>query len=152
MTVMAKQVKQRKYNSDSSKIIKVEEPMPQYRSIKRLPVVADFSYKKFEKIAALVPFTQKEWANILHLSERTLQRYAKDNNSFEGIYVDRILQIEQLINIGLETFVNAEALYAWLRREKKVLGHTLNFESLYNTQGIQDTIDQLGRIQYGVYT
>jgi len=54
--------------------------------------------------------------------------------------------------MGLETFTDAEALYRWLRKEKKVLGHILNFESLYSTQGIQDITDQLGRIQYGVYT
>ncbi|MBG9376938.1 hypothetical protein I5907_11895 [Panacibacter sp. DH6] len=123
-----------------------------YRTVKRLPEVADFPYRKFEKIAALVPFTQKDWAGILHLSERTLQRYAKDNSSFEGIYVDRILQMEQLIELGLETFTDATALYSWLRKEKKVLGHTLTFESLYSAQGIQDLIDQLRRIQYGVYS
>lgn len=151
MTVMAKSTKPRKYSTEILKNSKAEEPMAEYRSVKRLPVVADFPFKKFEKIAALVPFTQKEWANILHLSERTLQRYAKDNNSFEGIYVDRILQLEQLIQLGLETFVNAEAFYRWLHRQKKVLGHIINFESLYSTQGIQDIIDEIGRIQYGVY-
>ena len=34
---------------------------------------------------------------------------------------------------------------------KNVLGHIINFESLYSTQGIQDIIDEIGRIQYGVY-
>ena len=151
---MAKNTKPQKYPTEakSSKVSKVEEPFVEYRTVKRLPVLADFHSRKFEKIAALVPFTQREWSNILHLSERTLQRYSKDNKSFEGIYVDRILQIEQLIEMGLETFVNADAFYRWLKREKKVLGHTLNFESLYSTQGIQDTIDQIGRIQHGVYT
>ena len=151
MTVMAKSIKNKKYTAENADHSRVEEPTPEYKAFKRLPVVADFPYRKFEKIMALVPFTQKEWANILHLSERTLQRYSKDNNSFEGIYVDRILQLEQLIQIGLETFVDAEALYRWLHREKKVLGHVINFESLYSTQGIQDIIDEIGRIQYGVY-
>jgi putative toxin-antitoxin system antitoxin component (TIGR02293 family) len=149
---MAKNIKSKKYNAGSSISLKVEEPVAEYKAPRRLPVVADYPYKKFEKIAGLVPFTQKEWANILHLSERTLQRYSKDNSSFEGIYVDRILQIEQMIQLGLETFTDAEAFYKWLHREKKVLGHVLNFESLYSTQGIQDITDQLGRIQYGVYT
>ena len=148
---MAKSIKNKKYTAENADHSRVEEPTPEYKAFKRLPVVADFPYRKFEKIMALVPFTQKEWANILHLSERTLQRYSKDNNSFEGIYVDRILQLEQLIQIGLETFVDAEALYRWLHREKKVLGHVINFESLYSTQGIQDIIDEIGRIQYGVY-
>ena len=151
MTVMAKSIKTKKVNPESEEEFRVEEPMVTYKTVKRLPVVADFPYRKFEKIMAMVPFTQKEWASILHLSERTLQRYSKDNSSFEGIYVDRILHIEKLIRMGLETFTDAEALYRWLHREKKILGNTLNFESLYNTQGIQDVIDQIGRIQYGVY-
>jgi putative toxin-antitoxin system antitoxin component (TIGR02293 family) len=152
MTAMAKKVKYKKYTTMPLKVSKVEEPVAPYRSIKKAPIVPDFPHRKFEKITSLVPFTQKEWANILNLSERTLQRYSNDNTSFEGIYVDRILHIEELIRMGLETFTNADAFYRWLKREKHVLGKTLNFESLYSTKGIQDTIDQIGRIQYGVYT
>lgn len=144
--------KSKKYTDQQAPQTKVQEPLIAYGSVKRLPEVADFPYRKFEKIAALVPFTQKDWAGILHLSERTLQRYARDNSSFEGIYVDRILQMEHLIELGLETFTDASAFYTWLRKEKKVMGHTLTFESLFSTQGIQDLIDQLGRIQYGVYS
>lgn len=148
---MAKAAKSTKYR-ENNKISKVKEPVaPPYAPVKRLVTVADFPYTKFAKIAAKVPFTQKEWAGILHLSEKTLQRYSKDNKSFEGIYVDRILQLEQLIEMGLETFVDADALYRWLKREKKVLGQMLHFESLYSIQGIQDVIDEIGRIQYGVY-
>ncbi len=121
---MAKKAKYKKYHTASPKVPKVEEPVVEYKSLKKASTVMDFSYRKFEKIAALVPFTQKEWANILNLSERTLQRYSNGNSSFEGIYVDRILHVEELI---------------------------LNFESLYSTRGIQDIIDELGRIQHGVY-
>ena len=88
---------------------------------------------------------------ILHLSERTLQRYSHAGKSFEGIYVDRILEIENLIDKGLEAFIDANALYRWLKRDKKVLGQTLSFESLYSVQGIRDLSDEIGRIQYGVY-
>lgn len=131
----------------------VQEPAVLYApSVKIIPSVTDFSFKKFQKIADKVPFTQKEWANILHLSERTLQRYAKDNSSFEGIYIDRILQIEQLINLGLETFNNAASLYDWLKKDKVVFNRVLNFESLYSYQGIQDTYNQIGRILHNVYT
>ena len=77
MTFMAKKVKHKKYSTTSLKISKVEEPVIEYRPMKKTPIVLDFPYRKFEKIAVLVPFTQKEWANILNLSERTLQRYSK---------------------------------------------------------------------------
>ena len=129
----------------------VEEPMAIYRTVKKIPTVADFNYRQFEKIAGIVPFSQKEWAHILHLSERTLQRYAKDSKHFEGIYVDRILHIKKLIDTGLAVFKTSEALYNWLKQDKLVLGHHLNFESLQSTQGIQDTIDEIGRIQHGIY-
>jgi putative toxin-antitoxin system antitoxin component (TIGR02293 family) len=137
--------------SENQNIPKKETPAEFIQS-KRLPAVTDFPFRKFQKIAEKVPFTQKEWANILHLSERTLQRYAKDNSAFDGIYVDRILLLEQLIESGLETFVDSNALYNWLKKDKIVLGNKINFESLQSSQGINDIIDQLGRIQYGVYT
>jgi len=87
----------------------------------------------------------------LHLSERTLQRYAKDNKNFEGIYVDRILQVDKLIDKGLETFKDAEAFYRWLKQPKTVLGIELSFQSLTHSQGIHDLYSQLERIQHGVY-
>ena len=141
---MAKATKSRKNSTrepDANPMQLNESPAVYGNPAKRMPVVADFTYKKFEKIEAKVPFTQKEWAGILHLSARTLQRYAKEGKSFEGLHVDRLLHIEQLIDMGLETFTTPAAFYEWLKKEKKVLGQALHFESLYTTQGNQDTID-----------
>jgi len=147
---MAKSSKRQKSSIEKSS--KAEEPVIHYRTVKRMPELANYPFAKFNKIATRVPFTLKEWANILHLSERTLQRYSKSNSSFEGIYADRILHIEELINLGLDTFNNAGAFYDWLHKEKKILGHIFNFQSLYTTRGIQELIDQIIRIQQGVYT
>jgi putative toxin-antitoxin system antitoxin component (TIGR02293 family) len=131
----------------------VSEPYIALRSLNKLPAaLADFPFSKFKKIADKVPFTQTDWANILHLSERTLQRYSKDNKNFEGIYVDRILQLERLINIGLDTFETPDAFYRWLKQSKNVLGTVISFESLHHSQGIQDVLNQLERIQHGIYT
>ena len=144
--------KMQKYRQPKTKPLKAEEPLAAYLPVKKLVAVADYSYKKLKKIIDLVPFTQSEWANMLHLSERTLQRYAKNNSSFEGIYTDRILLLQEMINIGLETFTDADAFYRWLKKDKLVLGQKLNFESLYSDRGIQEIIDQISRIQYGIYT
>lgn len=149
MTDMAKV---RKYRQNKTEFLKPEEPEAVYQPVKKPVAVADYTYKKLKRIADTVPFTQADWANMLHLSERTLQRYAKNNTSFEGIYTDRILLIQEMIELGLETFVNADAFYRWLKKDKQVMGQKLNFESLYSDRGIQEVIDQLGRIQYGVYS
>lgn len=147
---MKKKTTPAKYRSKKDENV-LNEPMPLYHSVKKLPAVLDYPYRKFDKIARQIALTQKEWAAILHLSEKTLQRYAKDNKNFEGIYVDRILQMQELIETGLETFTSPEALYRWLKRDKPVLGELLTFESLKNSRGIQLIIDQMGRIQHGVY-
>lgn len=144
--------KAQKYPVAKQRLLKAEEPETAYIPAKKPVAVADYTYKKLKKIADLVPFTQSEWAGMLHLSERTLQRYAKNNSSFEGIYTDRILLLQEMIELGLETFVDAATFYKWLKKEKPVMGQTLNFESLYSDRGIQEMIDQISRIQYGVYS
>ena len=147
---MKKKAKPVKYQPEKERNM-VNKPTPVYRSVKTVPAILDYPYRKFEKIEKQIAFTQKEWAAILHLSEKTLQRYAKDNKSFEGIYTERILQMQELIEMGLETFTSPEAFYRWLKRDKPVLGELLTFGSLTSSRGIQLIIDELGRIQHGVY-
>ena len=147
---MKKKAAPAKYLSKKDENV-LNEPMPVYRSVKKIPTVLDYPYRKFDKVARQVAFTQKEWATILHLSEKTLQRYAKDNKNFEGIYVDRILQMQKLIELGLKTFASPEALYRWLKRDKPVLGQLLTFDSLKTSEGIGLVTDEIGRIMYGVY-
>ena len=136
-----------KQGSSSSKS---EDPMPAYRSVKVLPQVKDFTYSEFKKIADKTPFTQAEWASILHISERTLQRYAKNNGSFAPINAERALQIEKVIKEGKVTFGKVENFYNWLKRKPYMLEGNLSFESLTSYEGIQKVLTQLGRIQHGI--
>ena len=149
---MAYMTKIKKYSKGKLKLPKAEEPITQYSPVKKTVQVVNFTFRKLKRIIETVPFTQVEWANMLHLSERTLQRYAKNNSSFEGIYSDRILLLQEMINLGLETFSDSHTFYKWLKKEKLILGQRVNFESLHSERGIQEVIDQINRIQYGVYT
>ncbi len=127
------------------------EPMPVYRSVKALPRVKDFTYNEFKKIADKTPFTQAEWSSILHLSERTLQRYSKNNGSFAPIIAERALQIENVIKEGEATFGKVENFYNWLKRNPYMLGGNLSFESLTSANGIDRVLTQLHRIQHGLF-
>ena len=149
---MAYMTKIKKYSKGKLKLPKAEEPITQYSPVKKTVQVVNYTFRKLKRIIETVPFTQVEWANMLHLSERTLQRYAKNNSSFEGIYSDRILLLQEMINLGLETFSDSHTFYQWLKKDKLILGQRLNFESLHSERGIQEVIDQINRIQYGVYT
>lgn len=137
------------YRQDT-KLSKVGEPDAPYYTTKSLPVVKDFDYKEFKKIADKVPFTQKEWSDILHISERTLQRYAKDNSSFNFSVIDRILQIDKVIKKGVEVFGSMDKFIRWLRDEPYMLEGRLSFHSLASIDGIQKILTQLGRIEHGI--
>lgn len=136
--------------SPKAKISKVEEPIASYRSIKKLPSVKDFTFSEFKKIADLSPFNQGEWASMLHVSERTLQRYAKSNGTFAPMNAERALQIAKVLEQGKLTFGSIQNFYSWLKGEPHMLEGDLSFESLTSAEGIQMVLTQLGRIQHGI--
>src|SRR5688572_21760061 len=86
----------------------VEEPMAPYRTVRAIPTLKDFTFSEFKKIADKAPFSQAEWAAILHLSERTLQRYAKSNGVFAPMNAERVLQIGKVLDQGKITFGSTE--------------------------------------------
>ena len=129
---------------------KVNEPSPVYRTVKAMPLVKDFTYKEFKKIADKAPFTQAEWASILHVSERTLQRYAKDNSSFAPINAERAFQIVKVLKEGEFTFGKVEGFYEWIKSRPYMLEGNLSVDSLTSYDGIQKVLIQLGRIQHGI--
>lgn len=131
---------------------KAEEPaVPYYRSIKMSPAVKDFTYSEFKKIADKTPFTQAEWAAILHVSERTLQRYAKANGVFAPINAERAVQIAQLLTRAKEVFGDISKFYHWIKRNPYMLEGNLSMQSLTTHDGINKVLTQLGRIEHGLF-
>ena len=147
---MKKKLKNLSHKPNNSTSI-VKEPMAVYRSVKALPQVKDFTFNEFKKIADKTPFTQAEWASILHVSERTLQRYAKNNSSFASINAERALQIDKVLQEAKITFGKVENFYNWLKRGPYMLEGNLSFNSLTSYEGIQKVLTQLGRIQHGLF-
>src|SRR6185312_8190853 len=90
--------KNKKYNEEEEKPMMTEEPRAIYELKKNVPSLKNFTFNDFKKIADKVDFTQKEWSDILHISERTLQRYAHDNGFFNTGVIDRILQIIRFLS------------------------------------------------------
>ena len=122
------------------------EPRPS----RPLPQVKDLTYEEFSKTASKVPFTGAEWAAILHISERTLQRYAKNNGKFAPINAERFHQICQVISKGKKVFGKTSPFYEWLHSNPPMLEGELSFNSLTSFEGIQKVLQQLGRIEHGI--
>lgn len=129
---------------------KTREPIAGHGPGKQLITTKEFTYTDFKKIAARTDLTQKEWSDILHISERTLQRYAKENNSFSFSVTDRILQIDKVLKRGFEVFGSYGKFLRWLRDDAAMPEGRLFLHSLAGFEGINNILIQLGRIEHGI--
>jgi putative toxin-antitoxin system antitoxin component (TIGR02293 family) len=87
---------------------------------------------------------------MLHISERTLQRYAKNNGSFAAINAERAMQIDTVLKRGKEVFGDINKFYNWLKNNPIMLEGQLSFESLTSAHGINMVLTQLGRLEHGI--
>ncbi|MEO9004571.1 MAG: antitoxin Xre-like helix-turn-helix domain-containing protein [Ginsengibacter sp.] len=140
----------KEYKKNNTKPLIAEEPLVEYERQYPDQYVKDFIFDDFKKVAAKVDFTQKEWSDILHISERTLQRYANDNGSFNTGVIDRILQINKVLLRGREVFGSYEKFNLWLRGNPYMLEGQLSLHSLASFDGINNVLTQLGRIEHGI--
>jgi putative toxin-antitoxin system antitoxin component (TIGR02293 family) len=143
--------KNKKFTEKEEKPMMAEEPMAIYELKKNVPSLKNFTFNDFKKIADKVDFTQKEWSDILHISERTLQRYAHDNGFFNTGVIDRILQINKVFERGKEVFGSYERFNLWLRDNPYMLEGRLSIHSLASFDGINLVLTQIGRIEHGIF-
>lgn len=112
--------------------------------------VKDFTYKDFKEIADKTDLLQKEWSDLLHISERTIQRYARDIGTFNFSVTDRILQIDKVLERGKEVFGSYTKFLLWLREEPLEYDGHLSLHSLATFEGINQVLNQIGRIEHGI--
>lgn len=131
---------------------KVKEAATEYATTPKVGTTPYFAFNQFQKIADKTDFTQKDWADILHLSERTIQRYSKDNSSFSFSASDRIAQVNKILEKGKEVFGSYFIFLNWLRSEPTILEGRISIHSLSTIEGCHQIQTQLGRIQHGLFS
>lgn len=124
------------------------QPIPSGQ-LRKSVAVKDFTFAAFKKIADKAPFTIREWADFLHISERTLQRYAKENTAFNGLQIERILLFKILIESGNKIIGKAN-FKQWLLQPHFATQFKPPFSLLFTHEGVQEVIDILGRIEHGI--
>ncbi len=107
-------------------------------------------YKKFHSLFQEAAFTINEWSKILHISERTMQRYESENKNFDPIQSEKIIQIAMLHKYGISVFGNAQNFHTWLYSKSIAMGGITPKDLLDSSLGIDLIKDELGRIEHGV--
>jgi putative toxin-antitoxin system antitoxin component (TIGR02293 family) len=108
------------------------------------------TFSDFLQIVHESLLTMHEWAQILHVDARTLQRYRTANLTFAPLQSEKILEIKILNKLGADVFGGMERFDSWLNTENISLGGVRPKGLLDNAFGIALIKDELIRIQYGI--
>ena len=139
-------VKVSKILSDKSRNIKVKNSFD-YIELSR----KGLSVKQLHDILDYINLSTKELAKIISLSERQINRY-KDNDVLRTDISAQLIQIVELYTKGYELFEDTDKFQRWMNSEIQGLGNIKPISLLDTIFGIQMVINELGRLEHGVYS
>ncbi len=104
----------------------------------------------FELIQKSSPFSLIEWSGFLNISYKSLQRYKANQSDFKSPQSEKIFELAEIINKGLEVFGDIEKLKHWLYTENYSLGNLRPVDLLKDSYGKELVISELVRIDHGI--
>ncbi len=103
------------------------------------------------KLAEMLNLSIAEICSILHISERTWQRYdVSDKLSPESS--EKIIMLANLAKHGEEVFNSLQGFGKWLKSTPEILNRETPLSYLDTAFGFQHIDNILGRIEHGVYS
>ncbi len=102
-------------------------------------------------LANYLSLSWKEIAGLLPVTERTLQRYSPEQH-FNPAVSEQVIHVAEVLAKGTEVFQDKKKLSTWLNTPHKVLHGKTPFAMLNSRFGMELVIEELGRIEYGVYS
>lgn len=107
-------------------------------------------YSLFNLILHYTPFSENDWANFLELSTKSLQRYKQSSKNFKPIQSEKIIEMAEVTNVGLDVFGDMEKFKLWLDTPNFSLGNLKPIDLLKDSYGKEMVISELTRINYGI--
>ena len=102
-------------------------------------------------LANYLSFSWKQVASLLPVTERTLQRYSL-NQHFNPAVSEQVLHIAGVLAKGAEVFQDKRKFLLWLNTPHKVFSSKTPFAMLSSRFGTELILEELGRIEFGVYS
>ena len=107
--------------------------------------------KAISHLAAYLSLSWKEMAGLLPVTERTLQRYSSEQH-FNSAVSEQAIHIAEVLAKGTDVFQDKNKLSTWLNTPHKVFHGKTPFAMLNSRFGMEMVLEELGRIEFGVYS
>ncbi|WP_373514638.1 antitoxin Xre/MbcA/ParS toxin-binding domain-containing protein [Persicitalea sp.] len=112
---------------------------------------AGIPYSLFTLIQNHTPFSENDWADFLDISTKSLHRYkTSDDHYFKAIHSEKIIEVAEVTQVGLDVFGNMDKLKLWLNTPNFALGKLKPIELLKDSYGKELVINELTRINHGI--
>lgn len=117
--------------------------------------VINLARKGFSKSSLLalgkkISLNLQELANILHISERTLQRY-DDNEIIKLEYAEKAVELARLYTRGEEVFGSIDKFKLWMKTPGLIFNGETPVSMLDTSAGFDMVFRELGRIEHGIF-
>jgi len=101
-------------------------------------------------LAKKISLTIQELANIMHISERTLQRY-DDDAIVSSEYAEKGIELARLYTRGEEVFGSSDKFKLWIRTPSVIFNNEAPLSLLDTSAGFNMVFTELGRIEHGIF-
>jgi len=109
-----------------------------------------FSKRVLLALANKISLSIQELAYVLHISERTLQRY-NDDDLIKAEYAEKAVELARLYTRGEEVFGSMEKFKLWIKYPSLVFNGEAPVSLLDTSAGFDMVFKELGRIEHGIF-
>lgn len=106
--------------------------------------------KSLVALSKKISFTFQELANIMHISERTLQRF-EDDVMVKTEYSEKVIELAKLYARGEEVFGSLERFKVWMKTPSLFFKNDTPLSLLDTSIGFNLVFNELGRIEQGIF-
>jgi putative toxin-antitoxin system antitoxin component (TIGR02293 family) len=109
-----------------------------------------FPKRTLMALAKKISLTLQDLAYILHISERTLQRY-DDDELIKTEYAEKAVELARLYTRGQEVFGNMDKFKLWIKAPSLIFNGEAPVSVLDTSAGFDMVFRELGRIEHGIF-
>jgi putative toxin-antitoxin system antitoxin component (TIGR02293 family) len=107
-------------------------------------------YSLFDLIQSITPFTEGDWSAILDISPKSLKRYKQSSKTFRPIQSEKIVEMAEVAELGVEVFGDPEKFRQWMNTKVIALGNIKPKDLVTDSYGKDLVMSELHRIAHGV--
>jgi len=106
--------------------------------------------KALDSLIHITGISSTEMSGIIRTSERTLRRYSP-KQKLNAEQSERVIELAKIYSRGEQVFGTLDAFKEWMSGSVLALGNKKPKEFLDTSMGIEMLMDELGRIEHGIF-